>query len=219
MFNTHYLSMIEKEKFSQLRFKIHKRKEGQKIEEQFPGLFKWKELEPYKRPSRIKDLMYLIFLYDPDSDLIEEFPELHDRKDAAAVEAGLERKESGEWPVAVEKLMNLDDEKFIPAVLRYLKICNNTVWREIVATEQELDRMYILRMQDIPNTGTKDASEIYKHRDQLEAMCNKRVANLKGLYKEFFSDNEDLKEETKDDMLPITPETVFKIFKPLRNVS
>lgn len=211
--------MKDQEKFQRLRFKVHKRIEGKKIEVQFPGLFKWKEFAPYTRPVRYKDLCYLIFIYDPNSDLIEEFPELPDRKDAAAFEAGFERKDDGDWPEAVNKLMHLEDNKFIPAILRYLKICNNAVWREICATEVELDRMYELRLQPIKDEGGRDASEIHKKRDDLEKMCNRRVANLGMLYKQFFADNDDLMGKTKEELVPISPENVFKIFKPLKNVS
>lgn len=204
--------MIEQEKFSRLRFKIHKAPKDKPIDEHFPGLFKWKELEPYKRPSKLKDLSFLIFLYDPNSDLIEEFPELHDRKDAAAVEAKFERKEDGEWPASVQKLMTLQDVKFVPALLRFLKICNNETWREIVTLNKELDDMYVIRMQPVT-----DAAD-YKKRADLGKLCDDGVKRLKDLHKEFYDDNNDVKEKA-DEEFPISAETVFKIFKPLSNAS
>ena len=211
--------MIEQEKFSRLRFKIHKVPQGKKAEDHFPGLFKWKEFESYKHPAKRKQLAYLIFLYDPNSDLIDEFVELSERKDAAAIEAGFERNESGDWTPALKKIMALNDTTFIPAVLRYLKICNNTTWREICTLEIELDRMYELRLQPIPDIGNKDASEIYKKRAELSKMCGDGVDKLKSLYIQFFADNDDLKGKTKDELVPISPENVFKILTPLKNVS
>jgi hypothetical protein len=211
--------MIEQEKFSRLRFKIHKASKDKKIEEQFPGLFKWKEMDWYKRPAKYKDLCYLVFIYDPNSDLIEEFPEIQDRKDAAAVEAGFERKEDGDWPANVKKLMHLEDEKFIIAVLRYLKICKNHIWREICANEIELDRMYQLRLQPIKADPGKDESAVHKSRDELEKMCSRRVDSIGNYYKQFFEDNKDLADKAIEEEYLITPETVFKVIKPLRDAS
>lgn len=211
--------MAEQEKFSRLRFKIHQLPEGINVDDHFPGLFKWKEFEPYRSKRKFKDLSYLIFLYDPNSDLVTEFPVLQERKDAAAVEANFERKDDGDWPANVKRLMSLEDEKLIPAILRYLKICNNTIWREICTLEVEQDRMYELRMQPIPDIGNKDSSEIYKKRAELSKMCDENVSKISSYYNQFYSDNDDLMGKTKDDLVPISPENVFKILKKQKDVS
>lgn len=200
-------------KFERLRFKVHLLPEGKSAEEQFPGLFKWLEFAPYKKASKIKELKYLIYLYDPNSGLIEEFPELQDRKDAAATDAGYERKSDGEWQQHVLDMMALVDETFVPAALRYLKLCNNQIWKEIVAQEEEYDKMYALRLQPVPDIASKDASEVWKKRDELKNMCQDRAENIKSLYKQFYADNDDLKEITQDDLVPVTPENVFRILK------
>lgn len=139
-------------------------------------------------------------LYDPESDLIDEFfddPRL--RKEAAAREAGFKRKPDGEWPEDVQKILDFEHQEVIDWILDYLKVKKNHIWREIVFLEEELDRMYQIRASDF------DRSIKLK----LDEESKKKIDQLKVYKKQFYSEHHDLRAATEEQLFPISPENVF----------
>lgn len=198
------------ERFSSLRFPVHRVTDP--LDKAFPDLFRLQEFKKLKLRADIdwqKLVKYICFMYDPKSDLIQEFQgELKERKEAAAVEAGFEREPNGKWPKALLAGMEIKDPEIHAAIMAFLKIFKNHEWTDIVVTEQELYEFQSLRFKAIND----ESSDIYgdaKKKDGLMASASDRRASLKILRAEFYGDNKDLEAPEFDEM--ITPENAERI--------
>lgn len=221
------------ERFSSLRYKVH---QSSNLEKDFPDLFKHQEFKKILRKrTGDKIIRYIIFLYDKKSDLVQEFQtDLSSRKDAAAVEAGLERR-MGKWTPDIQDIMDVTDRDAYEAILLYLKLQNSVLWKEIIVTEQELEEFQKLRFMsidtgdkkknkrsknddgDYENTSVnvgkndKDIYEAAKKKDTLMKACDDRIKYLEVKRKEFFGDNSDVMVAEFAEV--ITPELAEKIIK------
>lgn len=203
---------MKKERFSKLRFKIDKLEAGDAIELAYPALADNKEFRAYKGYAKPKLIKYIVFLYDPNSDLVDEFEILQDRKDAAAIEAGYTRGETGDWSKAIKEIMTLKNDEARAMILRFLKTIHNHVWTEICLLEQELDVYNAMRMEPLPIDSKRDNAELLAKRDNLMSMCEKRVRALELHKMKFYADHDDLREMAEDD-IPINPENAVELLK------
>ncbi len=194
------------DRFSGLRFRAHQRTELP--DKAFPELFRLPEFKKLKlRPDWDRVVDYICYLYDPESDLIQEFPDLQARKEAAATEAGYTRDGKG-WPKPLELIMQIRDEDVYKAIIGFLKIFRNHEWTDIVVTEQEMWEFQELRFQAID----EEEGDIYgaaKKKDLLMKAVSDRRASLKTLYAQFYGDNVDLEAPEFAEMM--TPENAERI--------
>jgi hypothetical protein len=226
------------ERFSRLQFPVHKIKAetpGQ-LFEAIPGLRRYfqraenfEDTIKYVIPSKSEDeepkrgttkgfraatyggpaglvkiIVYICFVYDPESDLIDEYPdEPRLRKEAAAREAGFKRGKDGEFDEMVQRIMNFEDKDVVSWILDYLKVKKSNVWREIVFLEEELDNIYRIRATDFDRAI----------KNKLDEESKKKIEDLKQFYKQFYSEHHDLRKATEEELVPISPENVFKELK------
>lgn len=196
------------DRFQSLRFKVNKPYDS--LDKAFPDLFRLPEFKKLKiRPTWEKIVRYICFLYDPESDLVTEFQnDLQARKEAAAIEAGWAREESGKWPPELRLIMEIRDEDAYNAILAFLKIFRNHEWTDIVVTEQEMWEFQQLRFAAID----EEEGDIYgaaKKKNELMDAVTRRRASLKTLYAQFYGDNVDLEAPEFSEM--ITPENAERI--------
>ena len=201
------------ERFSRLQFPVHKI-EAESPADLFkviPGIrryFQKVDLKEDRTPSStyrgpkglVNVIRYIVMLYDPDSELIDEFmddPRL--RKEAAAREAGFKRDKDGEWPQEVIDIMDFQDSEVVDWILDYLKTKKNHIWREIVFLEEELDQIYRIRATDFER-----ASKL-----KLDEESKKKIEQLKQYKKQFYSEHNDLRKATEELLIPVSPENVF----------
>ena len=201
---------MKKERFGKLRFRVDQLKPGDKVELIFPALCDNAEFRSYTGRRKIELIKYIVFLYDPNSDLVDEFENLQNRKDAAAIEAGYTRNDNGEWPEFMSQVMSLKHNQARAMILRFLKIIHNHVWTEICLLEQELDVYNAMRLEPLPTDSKKDNAELLAKRDNLMTMCEKRVRALEIHKLKFYADHDDLKEIAEDDQM-ITPENSMEL--------
>ena len=196
------------DRFERLRFKVHKTKEP--LNKVFPDLFRQPELKKITlRKDWDRIVRYIVFMYDPGSDLIQEFPsELKDRKEASAIEAGFTRQANGKWPAELIKIMEIRDEQVHAAIIAFLKIFRNDDWVDIVVTEQELEEFQALRFKAI-NDETSDLYGDAKKKDGIMDSVEKRKAALKIFRSQFFGDNKDLEKPEFEEMM--TPENAERM--------
>lgn len=202
---------MKKKRYGRLKYAIHELEPGESLEQAFPVLFQHKAFARFKGPKRDMIIAYVIYLYDPGSDLYEEFDDLADRKDAAAVEAGFKRNEKGEWPKAIKDVMTFKNQEARAMILQYLIICNNNVWQEMQIVEEELYRLNAMRLEPLPELKNKDSADLYAKRDKLMEMSEKRVEVMGLLKKQFYADNADLVKTVEEE--PISPENVLRILE------
>jgi len=153
----------------------------------------------------IKVVKYIVFMYDPDSDLLAEYPEdTRLRKEAAAKEAGFKRNQVGEWPPYIEDIFNLKEKQVTLWIVEYLKVKKNHIWTEIKYIEEEIELLQRQRM---------DAMIQGKVEPTMMKLIKDRLEERESLYKRFYAEHLDLKKATQDEIYPVSPENVFKEMK------
>lgn len=219
------MSVAIKERFSGLLFPIHKVnvQTGGELFKMFPGLRRYfqnirvpetledMESQPieyracWTPPVMLSIIKYIVFVYDPESDLIYEYSEdLKLVKETAAKEAGFKREKNGEWPDWLVKIMSFQDRVVVDWILDYLKARKNKVWSEIKFIEEEIEFLNRSRAQALIEGKIKD--------NAME-QTRKREDELTSLYKRFYAQHTDLKKASEDELFPVTPENVFKELK------
>jgi len=169
----------------------------------------------YTREQKNRIIKWVAFQYDPKSPFILEHNNLKNRKKACAEAAGF--YDEGMVKDPYKSFLSLDDDNAKLLILSYLKICHNSIWREICTTEQELEELNELRWEKIKKVITtstqsktivisdKDIMDAASKKEKLLDACQKRIDYLERLYDTFFSDNSDLEKAINE--YPITPET------------
>src|SRR6478736_4795949 len=109
-------------------------------------LYKYKQFQKLKaRPDYDKLVLYILYLYSKDSELIQEFEnDLKARKDEAAKDAGYQ-KVGGNWDKELQKVMDIRDNDVHDAIMEFLKMQKHDTWVDIVTTEQELFEFQSMR--------------------------------------------------------------------------
>lgn len=144
----------------------------------------------------VKFIKYIVFVYNPDSDLVTDFPEIRPRKEAAASEAGWERMANGDWPLWIEEIFSLKNKVCAQHVLDYLKVLKSATWSEIIQLMEDIDFMNQKRIEDRAYSIKENYSDKIKdHQDKLSSYIKK-----------FYAEHTDLKKETIREIFPISPE-------------
>lgn len=211
--------MIETDdRFQKLLFKIHGIPHDQELKEKIPALFEYDEFNKYKRKDRDNFIRYIIYLYDLNSELRDEypFPDLQRRREAAAELAGF-TKEGGDWPARLKKVMEykFNDEGSIAVwemIFRYLKIQNKPLWIELVTLEREYDENVQRRWKIVVDEKDKDAIMALEKKSKIRDDCKKILSEIGGIEERLFGEDEKLMEKVKTELPPLRPETVHKYF-------
>ncbi|KKN49550.1 hypothetical protein LCGC14_0641780 [marine sediment metagenome] len=204
------------ERFSRLHIPVHSIPHDADYKKAFPSISKYPEFEKFYggsknealRISRNALVRYMVYLYDYNSDLIDEHPSnLLERKEAGAVEAGFKRNSHNRFGITLrEKIFAVKDPKFRSLVKMFLKVQNSTVWTEIVVTRQELEQFQQIRFK--PVVEGSELADANKKQTLMNA-CTLRIERLEILEKQFYRDHRDLKEA--DNLEMITPENAMRL--------
>jgi hypothetical protein len=153
----------------------------------------------------VRVIKYIVFTYDPDSDLIHEYADdLRLIKEAAAKEAGFSRNKDGEWPLYIQEIFDFKQKHVVSWIVDYLKVKKNSIWMEIKFIEEEIDLLYRNRTAALlAGTVKEDSMRLIDARNEKK----------ESLYKRFYAEHTDLKKATEDEIYPVSPENVFKELK------
>lgn len=176
-----------KERFSKLKYQISGLKEP--VVERYPELLRY---EPIAKAHKLKSfdsiLRYIIFLYDPLTDLNNECPDLKDRK--------AEARALAELPESDFKKFNELESGYVALIQCFLcEIYHNRKHREWHTTLQELDDFTRMRWTKVINSKGEVSEDIDpKKRLQLSELCDSLNHKADLLEEEIFTDHEDVKE-------------------------
>jgi hypothetical protein len=210
--------------FSRLRFPVHTVPHGTDLVHKFPELQLYKEFHQYPHSDRNYVIRYVIYMYDMNSGLIKKFPNLKQRKEAALDLAGFERtKGTGKFKKEIVDMVNLekvttkipgeegeDDKtvvesnKIFDMVMRYIVIQKSRLWSMIVTNEAAFEEYQRLIMEAVSDKKDKELLAAAQMKDELMECSDKISKRIDAYYKDFFGDNEELKEEIKKK--PVRPE-------------
>lgn len=203
-------------RFDSLQFHVHRLKPDESVEKAFPVLFKKPEFKALmKRADYNRLTAYIVYLYDKNTDLTEEFKSnLQARKDAAAQHAGYERTKDGKWPAHIKKVMDITDKEATAAIMAFLKHQKYHIWTEIVVTEQELDEFQRIRFTGLGKKKGDRESDIIdaaNRKDKLKLSCETRIKSLESLYNQFYEDHQEVRKAEFEEMM--TPENAERLFE------
>ncbi len=148
----------------------------------------------------VKFIKYVVYVYNPDSDLVTDYADLRPRKEAAAIEAGWKREPHGDWPPFIEEIFTLKNKIAAQHILDYLKILKSNLWMEIVQLQEDIDYMNDVRMRDRALAIKENYS------DKVKDSNDKLQVNIK----KFYAEHGDLKNATVKEIFPISPENFYK---------
>jgi hypothetical protein len=212
---------IKKERFSGLRYSVHKEKGD--LLKAFPDLAGIPSFVAYHSTMKYAVIKYVIFMYDKGSEFIKEYPDLDERKEAVAEEVGWAGT-SGVSKTIIQpnhkKIMNLQHPQVLAMILDYIALQNSRALKMIHVNEQLFAEYTELLMKPILENKSKkiDSAEAKivfstvdikkKFRDE----CGLIKEDLDALYLEVYGDNWDVNDkiaETK--VISMTPEFVGNI--------
>lgn len=139
-------------------------------------------------------IRYLVVLYSYDSFLNQKTPiPLEERKARALSFSGAEKDK-----VIEDSLLRLNDDVVLKMVLDFLIAQNNTLWIEIVTTEQQYEEAIGLRLQPIKRDAG-DAAQLTasSKKKALRVDCKEMQADIETFYKKFYLDHNDVKEKVR----------------------
>jgi DNA-binding XRE family transcriptional regulator len=167
--------------------------EKEDLVNRFPLLKRYEEFStfegtPGKELNRNKVIRYINLLYSAKSGLVKMYKDdLAIRKEEAAKFAGFEKKEMAQ----VEKdLYELNNEKVVKMIMRFLLIQNVRLWTTICSIEQSFYQTNKLLMSPLG----QDYGDAVKQKP-LRAELIDMNQQLDALYDKMFNDNSDVKKK------------------------
>lgn len=180
-------------RFQKLKFNVFNLPPDKDVLETFPELARMKVIANSHAPQKNLLLRYLIFMYDPETDLRKEVPELDKRKIRAAELAGFEKQ--SDYLTEIFELRDKATLEFLFILLT--QVYHNRKYREWVTLSQELDEYTRRRMNPVKKgaDGEEEQDELksLKIKSDLRIQCQEIQKQLDVLDKEIWGDNDDLK--------------------------
>lgn len=174
------------ERFSRLKFKIHGYKGW--IWGAYPPLLGYPAIKAARKVLTDKQLdislRYIIYLYDKNSELLQEISDLNERKDEARILAGITKAD-------VDIIKGFDERGgiYMNLILCFLlEIYHGRKVSEWHTTLQEIDDITKVRWKKLD-----EASFVAKQRADLNNLVDQLHEKADRLEEEIFSDNEDIK--------------------------
>ena len=208
---------MTRQPFENLKYRVHNIPKSANLFEEFPELKKHQaSLSKYTEKVKsgeddegediyeeieyeVEDvnglIRYLIYLYDPKSDLIRQEPELYDRKKRASELSGFKDYEA---EYVLEKAFYFLTRAF-----------NDRKFREWCTMQQELEEKQEARWKPIKEDETKDQKQYMEAHEKKGKLRDQAMAihkALDALNSEIFGDSDEMLNKAND--LLTTPEKI-----------
>lgn len=147
--------------------------------------------------SREKLTRYVICLYDPESPLLKDEPNLNQRKVEAAIIAGFNLEAQEEW--LEKELYTCKNEYVVYVIAKYLQLRKSREFAGLMADEQTYWEFIHRLMEPITKADKdRDLMSALDIKTKLSAAKEEINARLMANWKRFFADDEDaLKQVSK----------------------
>lgn len=194
---------MSKEKITGLFIDVDLAGEKDDLVMKFPLLKRYEEFSSFGGSmegelNRNKVIRYINLLYSAKSGLVRIYKDdLQIRKEEAALHAGFEKKEMKQ---VQNDLFELNNEKIVGMIMRFLLIQNVRLWTTICSIEQSFYQTSALLMSPLDQEGQdKDKYGAAVKQKPLRAEMIEMTTQLDGLYDKLFNDNADLKSKYDKD--------------------
>jgi hypothetical protein len=196
-------------------FPVHELGDNNSVLDSFPVLKAQKAFKQYKGDKKDKVIKYILYLYDMNSDLINEFPNLKERKEAAALEAGFKCTEVKGWEspidLAIRGKFDTDQSSGIyKMIFSFLMLQKSYQWTEICTLEQEYEEFTRLRWKEMEDEKDKDLLMAAERKNKLREACHDIIESIKQYRADLFGDNEDVAAHTQQ-LRATSPEVIARM--------
>lgn len=181
--------------FNDLKFKIHGLSKDVDLREKFPELKKYKAIAKAKYPNIDTLLRYMIYLYDPNTDLNKTIPDLASRKQQAALYAGY----THDTP-ELKHIMELKIQVVVDILHCLLtEVYHNrdhTEWCTLGQELEEYTRLRLRSLSDEKTEGTQDEAALMKAMElkgKLRIQTKQIHEQMDALEQKIFGDHIDVK--------------------------
>lgn len=204
------------EKFQKLKYPVHN--VSGNLLEKFPDLTRYKAFRDYKMADNNKFIKYIVYLYDPASELHTEYADVQEIKEAAAKEAGFKKIADGSWDN--EKLNNImagdynheHASKIFEMIMCYItRIVNRVKWTQYCSTLTQYENINRLLMGKLDFTSDKEKVSSYRNFKDLNKLSEELADRLQVLQQELFAGDEEVANETVKRTPILTPEYIASL--------
>lgn len=166
--------------FQKLRFRIYDVAPDKDLLEEFPELTRYDALVNSKAANKNLLLRYLIFMYDPDTDLIKDITALEKRKVRAAELAGFGKDTDVS---TIFDLSNADARELMMCLVT--DVYHDLDYAEWVTLCEEQDRIRLMRIDPARKLKSDDKeldrrAKLRKHSDEIQVKIDERRVRIWG---------------------------------------
>ena len=154
-----------------------------------------------------KLIKYVLLMYDANSPMKEQFPDLNIRKEQAALLCGydLVKDES-----LLSTIFFFENDKVTKMVDEFLRKQNNRVWSMIVSNEQTFFEYQTKLLRPVDGDKDKDILQALQIKSKIMDDLNNINERLESYYMKLYGDDQDLLKTIKADKR-LTPEFIANL--------
>jgi hypothetical protein len=145
-------------------------------------------------------IRYVVLLYDQRSPLRLKIPDIVERKEEAAMMAGVKDGK--------EELFDLSHDNVLKYINVYLRYQSSKLWAILAANEEVLWQYQVELLSPITGfKNDKDKLQALEIKSKLMAECDAIIKRIEAYEDKLFGDNKDKKKE----ILNLTPESIANV--------
>ncbi|MAN63468.1 MAG: hypothetical protein CMI60_16155 [Parvibaculum sp.] len=170
---------------------------------------KYPKIKMFKTFEKSSDslIKYVLYMYDQNTPLKEQFPELKTRKEAAAVLSGFDlikddQKLNDMFFFLSDQLVNMVDE--------FLRKQNNRIWSMIVSNEQTFFEYQTKLLSPVEGDRDKDILQALQIKSKIMDDLNTINERLDSYYMKLYGEDQELLKVIKADKR-LTPEFIANL--------
>ena len=152
-------------------------------------------------------IKYVLYMYDQNTPLKEQFPDLKVRKEQAAILSGYDLAEDSEL---LQQMFFFLSEKLIIMVDEFLRKQNNRIWSMIVSNEQTFFEYQTKLLSPVEGDRDKDILQALQIKSKIMDDLNTINDRLDSYYMKLYGEDQQLLKVIKADKR-LTPEFIANL--------
>lgn len=173
------------------------------IKKKYPKIKMFKSFD--KAPETL--IKYVLYMYDQNTPLKEQFPELKIRKEQAAVLSGYNLVKDNE---VLNDMFFFRNEKLISMADEFLRKQNNRIWSMIVSNEQTFFEYQTKLLRPVDGDRDKDILQALQIKSKIMDDLNTINDRLESYYMKLYGEDQELLKTIKADKR-LTPEFIANL--------
>jgi hypothetical protein len=193
--------IFNKEDFDKMIFNPFKVKST--LKKAFPKIKMFKSFEL----ADDQMIAYVLYMYDQNTPLKEQFPDLKIRKEQAAILSGYSLTKDGTF---LHDLFFFVSEKLVQMVDEFLRKQNNRIWSMIVSNEQTFFEYQTKLLSPVEGERDKDILQALQIKSKIMDDLNTINDRLDSYYMKLYGEDQELLKVIKADKR-LTPEFIANL--------